>query len=81
MTTTICASCSAGPIGEAGHGAMRFYVGGPFPGHHIFKCNACSERWIRHYGDIGAKFAWTRYSDRFAVRMPRPVAIGAKASL
>lgn len=67
MTTTQCVSCSAGPSGEAGHGALAFYVGGPWPGHHIFKCGECDERWIRHYGSVHDRFAWTLYSPQFAL--------------
>ena len=63
-TTTLCAACTAGPTGEAGHSALAFYVEGPYPGHHIFKCSQCDERWIRHYGSTAERFAWTRYSLR-----------------
>ena len=42
---------------------------GPFPGHRIFRCVACDERWIRHGGPEGG-IAWTRYGDRFPVRKP-----------
>ena len=69
---TLCASCIAGPTGEAGHGALALYVEGPYPGHHIFKCGQCNERWIRHYGSTEQRFAWTRYSQQFTVRTPRP---------
>jgi hypothetical protein len=72
MTTSPCASCSDGPTGEAGHRALALYVGGPYPGHHIFKCGRCGERWIRHYGSPAERFAWTRYSEQFSVRTPRP---------
>ena len=72
MTTTLCTSCTDGPKGEAGHGALGFYVEGPWPGHHIFKCSGCGERWIRHYGSTDERFAWTRYSLTFNTREPRP---------
>lgn len=71
MTTPPCESCSNGPTGEAGHEALAFYVEGPYPGHHIFKCGQCGERWIRHYGSPAERFAWTRYSEQFAVRTAR----------
>jgi hypothetical protein len=80
MTTTRCASCIEGPKGEAGHPALAFYVGGPYPGHHIFKCSQCDERWIRHYGSTAEPFAWTRYSDQVSVREPRPDPAHSKAS-
>jgi hypothetical protein len=65
MIKALCATCSAGPKGEAGHGALAFYVAGPYPGQQIFKCSACDGRWIRHYGSDVEPFAWTRYSDDF----------------
>ena len=72
MTTTIrCGSCMQGPSGESGHGALVFQVEGPFPGHHIFRCTSCDERWIRHYGSPDARHAWTRYGDLFAMRAPK----------
>ena len=71
MTTTLCASCTSGPSGEAGHAAFTYYVEGPYPGHHIFKCGRCNERWIRHYGSTAERFAWTRYSLQFTTRVPR----------
>jgi hypothetical protein len=70
-TTTMCTSCSAGPQGEAGHGALEYYVAGPYPGQHIFKCSGCRERWIRHYGSPAERFAWSRYSQQFSTRTPR----------
>ena len=36
-----CEQCAVAPAGENGHGALDYYVGGPFPGHHIFKCREC----------------------------------------
>lgn len=71
MTTIPCLRCNEGPTGEAGHGALAFQVGGPYPGQHIFRCSQCDERWIRHYGSPEKKFAWTRYCEQFAVRTPR----------
>ncbi len=70
MTTDLCKSCCEGPTGEAGHDDLVFYVGGPFPGHHIFKCNRCDERWIRHYGSDGEPFAWTRFSREARLATP-----------
>ena len=72
MTTTLCSDCSVPPKGEAGHGNLAFQVEGPFPGHRIFRCGACGERWIRHYGFIDDKHAWTRYDLQFVVRRPLP---------
>ena len=66
-----CPSCSAGPKGEGGHAALAYYVEGPYPGHHIFHCTTCSERWIRHYGSETERFAWTRYNTQFTLRKPR----------
>lgn len=71
MTTFPCESCGDGPTGEAGHPSLAHYVEGPYPGHHIFKCRECGERWIRHYGSPAERFAWTRYSQQFIMRTPR----------
>ena len=65
-----CERCNAVPTGEAGHEALAFYVSGPYPGHHIFNCANCGERWIRHCGSV-ERFAWTRYATQFAIRRPR----------
>ena len=67
--TTPCMHCTSELSGEEGHRALKFYVDGPFPGHRIFRCVACDERWIRHGGPEGG-IAWTRYGDRFPVRKP-----------
>lgn len=66
-----CEQCVVRPTGETGHGALEYYVGGPYPGHHIFKCRECGERWIRHHGDV-ERYAWTRYSDRFPASLRKP---------
>jgi len=71
MTNSLCTACSSEPSGEAGHEALAFYVEGPFPGRHIFKCRECSERWIRSYGSPDVRFAWSRYSDQYETRTPR----------
>ena len=64
-----CAHCKAGPVGEKGHADLEPYVGGPFPGQHIFKCRSCDERWIRHHGG-NEPYGWTRYSDKYQMRKP-----------
>ena len=69
-STTLCASCAKGPTGETGHDALEFYVVGPYPGHSIFNCTDCGERWIRHYG-MGERHGWTRYTLQFPIRRPR----------
>jgi len=66
----MCPSCNAGPSGESGHAALAYSVEGPYPGHHIFVCKACTERWIRHYGSPAERFAWTRYLTQFTMRKP-----------
>ena len=71
MTTPLCPACCQGPSGEAGHDALAYHVEGPYPGHHIFRCAICDERWIRHYGSTAERFAWTRYSQQFPMRIPR----------
>ena len=81
MTTTPCAGCATGPSGEAGHSALAFYVEGPYPGHHIFKCTRCDERWIRHYGSTAERFAWTRYSQQFTTRTPQADPVKPKESV
>src|SRR5438105_2303716 len=65
MTTTLCTDCSRAPHGEAGHDHLENQLEGPYPGHRIFRCRACGERWIRHYGFVGEKHAWTRYDLQF----------------
>ena len=80
MTTTTCVNCTDSPKGEAGHGALAFYVEGPYPGHRIFKCNGCDERWIRHYGNTTERFAWTRYGSVFDTRTPRADPVRPRAS-
>lgn len=78
MTKTHCARCAASPAGERGHAALTYQVEGPFPGRHIFRCVECDERWIRHYGSVSERFAWTRYGDVIAMRVPRPVGSNPK---
>ena len=70
MTTKPCPACSGPPRGEAGHDALEHQVEGPYPGHHIYRCTKCDERWIRHYGSVEEKFAWTRYDEQFPTRTP-----------
>ena len=65
VASTLCELCAAGPRGEAGHPHLRLYVGGPYPGHHIFRCGSCNDRWIRHYGDDETRYAWTRHAEKF----------------
>jgi hypothetical protein len=67
-----CSQCLEGPTDELGHAALRFYVVAPYPGHHVFQCTTCDERWIRHRG-LTEKFAWSRYSDQFQMRKPRDI--------
>ena len=78
-TTTeldLCPRCIAGASGVNGHESLAFYVTGPYPGHNIYKCNDCGDRWIRHYGD-STPYGWTRYATQFAatVRKPRAVRV------
>ncbi|HYC36306.1 MAG TPA: hypothetical protein VEC19_07775 [Usitatibacter sp.] len=78
--STSCKMCAEGPVSDDGHAALAFYVQGPYPGHHIFKCGACDERWIRHYGSTTERFGWTRYNRQFVTgprnfnNAPRPAA-------
>lgn len=69
--TEACEPCRGEPAGETGHEALEFYVGGPYPGHHIFKCRECGERWIRQRGEVQS-YEWTRYAERFPNAMRRP---------
>ena len=71
MNTTLCQRCTQGPTGEAGHETLEFYVGGPYPGHNIFNCTQCGERWIRHAGAGDERYGWTRYAEQFEMRKPR----------
>ena len=77
--TECCEQCNAGPREEQGHSSLEFYVGGPYPGHHIFNCTVCDERWIRHCG-LSERYAWTKYSTQFPVRKPRTEAMAARAT-
>ena len=72
--TENCLPCSQSPKGETGHSNLRFYVGGPYPGHQIFKCELCGERWIRHYGDLEERHAWTRFTQQFGATRRVPAA-------
>lgn len=69
----LCKACAAGASGENGHEGLVFYVGGPYPGHHIYKCAECGERWIRHYGNLDERYGWVRYALQFAMRKPAAV--------
>jgi hypothetical protein len=60
-----CARCQERPRGEPGHPDLRFHLSGPYPGHNIFVCEACGDRWIRHYGSVEERHAWTRYAEQF----------------
>ena len=73
---TLCEHCSTGPLGEQGHLGLGFYVSGPFPGQHIYRCQACDERWIRSRGEV-ERFAWTRFAPR---REPISPPIGVRLS-
>ncbi len=66
---TLCERCTQGANGEAGHDDLEFYVSGPYPGHHIYNCTRCGDRWIRHCGLV-ERFGWTRYALQFPVRIP-----------
>lgn len=63
-TVELCPRCVEGARGTEGHSSLAYYVTGPYPGHNIFKCRDCGERWIRHYGGTNI-FAWTRYALQF----------------
>lgn len=67
-----CSQCLEGAKGELGHAALAFYVTGPYPGQHIYKCTTCDERWIRHCG-LDERFGWTRYAEQIPMRKPMPV--------
>jgi hypothetical protein len=67
-----CKPCEATPTGESGHRDLVYQLEGPYPGHGIFRCRTCGERWIRHYGSVEEKRAWTLYSEQFAIRKPLP---------
>ena len=68
----MCEKCSQGAQGEDGHSGLAFYVEGPYPGHRIFRCGDCDERWIRHFsGEEGR--GWTRYALQFATGIRQPI--------
>ena len=71
--TDDCSRCLEGPTGELGHAALTFYVVAPYPGHHVFQCTTCDERWIRSRG-LTEAFSWSRYSEQFQMRKPRAIA-------
>lgn len=70
-----CDRCLDRPHGEAGHADLRYHLSGPYPGHHIFVCAACGDRWIRHYGNVSERNAWTRYAEQF------PTVAGQRAAV
>lgn len=74
---TLCDKCSLGAQGEAGHDALAFHLDGPYPGHRIFRCGECDERWIRHHGGE-VRFGWTRYALQFAAGIRQPMAITSR---
>jgi hypothetical protein len=74
-----CQRCTEVPSGETGHPGLAFYVGGPYPGQHIYNCTLCNERWIRRRG-VSDGFAWTRYSTQFEVRRPRTESVPARSA-
>ena len=80
MTITACASCIERPKGETGHPGLTYQISGPWPGHNIFRCTDCGERWIRHYGSSEEKHAWSRYSDQFPTRTPLAAGLPDKVS-
>lgn len=71
---TLCSDCQGGATGAEGHVLLVHHVGGPFPGQNIYKCAACDDRWIRHYGGSEGTFGWTRYADLFPSAIRRPSA-------
>lgn len=71
MKTEMCEKCLAGATGEEGHADLKFYVSGPYPGHNIYKCEACNERWIRHLGTT-ERYGWTRYAQQFSGGIRQP---------
>ena len=73
---TLCAQCQVGPNGEQGHSGLGFYVTGPFPGQHIYRCMECDERWIRHRGEV-ERWAWTQFAPR---REPISPPVGIRLS-
>jgi hypothetical protein len=70
-----CQLCVAGAAGESGHDRLEFYVGGPFPGQSIFRCEDCGERWIRH-ASLVERHGWTRYFMQFAEQRRVPIRTG-----
>ena len=48
--STLCVSCTQGPSDEGGHIALAFQVEGPFPGHHIFRCDECGRVFVQQGG-------------------------------
>lgn len=68
----LCTQCLQGATGEGGHAGLVFYVAGPYPGHNIFKCSQCGDRWIRHYGGDTERFGWTRYAEQLANGVREP---------
>lgn len=69
----LCAHCQSGAEGRDGHVELVIHVSGPFPGQSIYRCFACDDRWIRHYGGAPGAFAWTRYAELFPSAVRRPI--------
>ena len=74
----MCTRCLGGARGDVGHAGLHFYVGGPFPGQSIFKCQDCGDRWIRHHS-LTEKYGWTRYFLQFAGQRHAPDLVGRKS--
>jgi hypothetical protein len=77
--TDACSRCLEGASGELGHAALTYYVMAPYPGHHVYQCTTCDERWVRTRG-AAEGFAWARYSELFQVRKPRAIVSRARVT-
>lgn len=74
---TLCEKCSRGAQGETGHDALAYHLDGPYPGHRIFRCGECDERWIRHHGGE-VRFGWTRYAAQMPLGIRQPMAVSPR---
>ena len=71
----LCQRCNTGASGDDGHPLLKFYVGGPFPGQSIFRCDDCGERWIRH-ASLVDRYGRTRYFLQYAGQRRTPITTG-----
>ena len=56
-TSLLCAACSQGPDGIAGHGDLAYGAANEAAEASTFRCNDCHATWTRTYQG-GGRFLW-----------------------